>query len=325
MNTTSQLPTTLIEAVKYFSDINVCNEYMISIKWPDGKIVCPACGGERIGRINRSNGVKMLRCNTKPCRKQFSAKIGTIFEDSPLGLDKWFVGVWCITNAKNGISSHELGRAIGVTQKTAWFMLHRIRLAMRAKSFQMIKGHVETDETFIGGKARNIHKARRKALIKGRGTVGKVVVHGMIERGGKVRARVVKNQKTATLQAEVRAHVEPGSTVYSDALASYTGLSDKYVHEVIDHAVEYVRGNVHTNSMENFWCILKRALMGTYTHVAPEHLDRYLDEQINRFNNRKIGDQKRFVESMAGVIGRRLTWAELTAKEEDDDFNLDLS
>lgn len=200
---------------------------------------------------------------------------------------------------------------------------------MRAKTYRKISGEVETDETFIGGKARNIHASRRKALIKGRGTVGKVVVHGMLERGGIVRAKVVKNQKTATLQAEVRAHVAPGATVYSDALSSYTGLSDAYIHEVIDHAKEYVReGGIHTNGMENFWCLLKRALTGTYTHVAPEHLDRYLDEQINRFNNRKGTDKTRFIQSMAGTIGRRLTWKELTATEIDPmdvGFSMDLS
>lgn len=188
-------PKTLIEAVRYFSDVDVCNDYMARVKWPDGKIICPKCGCDKVGKIKTR---KMLRCNTKGCRKQFSYKVGTIFEDSPLGLDKWFVAVWCITNAKNGISSYELHRALGVTQKTAWFMLHRVRVAMQEGSFVKLEGTVESDETFVGGKAKNMHADKRAQRIKWRGPIGKAIVHGVLERGGKMIAGVVKDQKRSS-------------------------------------------------------------------------------------------------------------------------------
>ena len=302
-------PKTLIAAVKFFSDIDTCNEYMVRIKWPDGKITCPKCGCDKVGKITTR---KMLRCNSKGCRKQFSYKVGTIFEESPVGLDKWFVAVWCITNAKNGISSYELHRAIGVTQKTAWFMLHRVRLAMQEGGFTKMQGTCEADETFVGGKAKNMHADVRKRKIKGTGTVGKAIVQGVMERGGKVSAGVVKNTKRSTLQSNVRKVVEPGSSIYTDALASYAGLADDYLHETVDHAVEYVKGDAHTNSMENFWSLLKRCINGTYISVMPWHLSKYVDEQTFRFNERHGNDSQRFDEVMTRVVGKRLTYGELT-------------
>ena len=303
-------PKTLMEAVTYFADADVCHNYMKSLKWPDGCITCPNCGGDNIGEIASR---RMFQCKAKDCRKQFSVKVGTIFEDSPLSLQKWFVTVWMIANAKNGVSSCELARAIGVTQKSAWHMLHRVRLAMQTKSFRKIQGEVESDETFVGGRKSNMHKVKREALPKGRGTVGKAVVQGIIERGGEVQAKVVPNQKRSTLQAIIRENVEPGTSVYTDALASYQGLSDDYLHAVIDHAIAYVDGRVHTNTMENFWSLLKRSLMGTYVAVRPEHLDAYLDEQVERFNARKLDDGGRFQRVIGRVLGRRLTWAELVS------------
>ena len=301
-------PQTLIEAVKHFADLDQCNEYMSSIKWPDGKITCPHCGCDNIGKIETR---KMLKCRSKGCRKQFSYKVGTIFEDSPLGLDKWFVAVWCIVNAKNGISSYELHRALGVTQKSAWHMLHRIRLAMQEGSFVKLKGTVESDETFVGGKAKNMHKDVRARKITGRGAGGKAIVHGVLERGGKIIAGVVGNRKRPSVQKAIRENVEPGSTVYTDELKSYIGLDDKFVHEMIDHAKEYVRGDVHTNGMENFWSLLKRCINGTYVSVMPWQLERYVDEQVCRFNARKLNDAERFTEVMARVVGRRLTYRKL--------------
>lgn len=315
MTQRQSLPKTLIEAVRYFSDIDQCNEYMKSIKWPDGKIVCPHCNGERIGEIKTR---RMLRC--KDCRKQFSYKVGTIFEDSPLGLDKWFVAVWCITNCKNGISSYELGRAIGVTQKSAWHMLHRIRLCMQQKSFKKIIGEIESDETFVGGKRKYMHAEKRHQLT-GRGTVGKTIVQGLLQRTtanepSQVRLKVVPNQKRRTLQAEIRENVKKGEVVYTDKLASYEGLDREYVHSMIDHAVRYVDGRVHTNGIENFWSLLKRALKGTYVKVAPWHLFRYLDEQSFRFNRRKITDALRFDSVLRSVLNVKLTYADLTGKTE---------
>ena len=301
-------PKTLLEAVRHFSDLSVCHQHLVLVKWPDGKITCPKCGGEHVGEIKSR---RMFQCKAKECRKQFSAKVGTIFEDSPLGLDKWFVAVWSIANAKNGISSHELHRALGVTQKTAWFMLHRIRLAMQTGTFRKLKGEVEVDETGIGGLAGNMHKADRKRKITGTGFSNKVIVQGMLERGGQVRCQVVKNNRKTTLDPNVRAHVEAGATVYTDALASYNQLKDEYQHQVIDHAVCYVMDRVHTNGIENFWSLLKRMLNGTYISVRAWHLFRYLDEEAFRFNQRKGGDASRFAEVMGGVVGKRLQYAEL--------------
>jgi transposase-like protein len=259
----------------------------------------------------------MFQCKAKECRKQFSAKVGTIFEDSPLGLDKWFVAVWSITNAKNGISSCELARALGVTQKTAWFMLHRVRLAMKTRSFNKIGGKggvVEADETYIGGLKQNMHDAKRFAL-KGTGSKGKSIVVGLLDRTTrKVRAKVIEGTANRpTLHAVIHKHIEPGTQLCTDALSAYRGLDEQYIHSVIDHAVAYAEDHVHTNGLENFWSILKRALKGTYIHTSPEHLFRYLDEQILRFNERKGNDAQRFNHVMQFVPGRRITYRELTA------------
>jgi transposase-like protein len=308
MNTKSNHPTTLLEAVRHFSDLEVCHRFMVSIKWPDGKIICPKCGGDHVGEIKSRH---MFQCKTKNCRKQFSTKVGTIFEDSALGLDKWFVGVWCIVNAKNGISSHELSRALGITQKSAWHMLHRIRLAMRTKSFnRKLDGTIEADETFIGGAAKF---RRRSKQLKGTGTIGKAVVFGLLERKGEVRVNVVPNYKRVTLHRHIRENVKEGSELFTDAMESYNGM-DEYTHDIVDHAVAYVKGRVHTNGLENFWTLLKRGIKGTYVAVAPFHLQRYLDEQAFRFNKRKGNDMTRFLEAMHSVCGKRLAFAELTGQ-----------
>jgi transposase-like protein len=312
----TELPATLIEAVRHFSDIDTCNELMARIKWSDGKIACPHCDSERIGKIETR---KMLRC--KDCRKQFSYKVGTIFEDSPLGLDKWFVAVWCIANAKNGISSCELARALGITQKSAWFLLHRVRLAMQTGSFRKpLEGEVESDETFIGGSIPNMHKSKRAAMPKGRGTVGKVVVQGLLQRStadapSYVKLAVVPNPKRRWLHYEIQQNVKRGTIVYTDSLPSYEGLDTEYIHQTIDHAVSYVEGRVHTNGIENFWSLLKRMLRGTYVAVSPWHLFRYLDEEAYRFNGRKQNDGERFAEVMGRVVGKRIQYKELIGAE----------
>lgn len=308
-----ETPKTLLEAVRYFTDLDACNKLMISLKWPDGKIVCPKCGSDKIGRIETR---RLLRCNAPDCRKQFSAKVGTIFEDSPLGLDKWFVCVWSIANAKNGISSCEVARALGATQKTAWFMLHRIRKAMDTDSFKKMDGEVESDETYIGGKAANMHAARRARVITGRGGAGKTIVHGLLERGiggepSQVRASVIPDTEAGTLVPEIAHNVAPSATIYTDSHASYMGLFNRWVHQWVNHATAYVVGRVHTNGLENFWSILKRGLRGTYIHVAHFHLFRYLDEQVFRFNKRKLTDSERFQTVMQSVIGKRLTFRQL--------------
>jgi transposase-like protein len=261
---------------------------------------------------------RIWKCSV--CRKQFSIKAGTVFEDSPIGLDKWLPAVWLIANDKNGISSWELHRAIGVTQKTAWFMLHRIRLAMQDGKHGGGKlggegDHVEVDETFIGGKARNMHKDVRARKITGRGPEGKAIVAAVLQRGGKVRAKVVSSRRKPELQQLVRDNVEAGSNLYSDALKSYEGL-DEYTHQVIDHAVAYVDGQIHTNGMENFWSLLKRGLKGTYVSVEPFHLFRYVDEQAFRYNNREDkNDFDRFKLALSMIVGKRLTYRALIGKE----------
>lgn len=307
------LPTTLLSAVRYFSDRDRCNEYMQSIKWPDGRVTCPTCGCESCSPVK---GRPVLTCNNKDCRKQFSYKVGTIFEDSPLGLDKWFVAVWAIANCKNGISSHELARAIGVTQKTAWFMLHRIRTAMEVDGGDNLSGEVEADETFIGGVAANMHKRRREQVVTGRGAAHMTAVQGIMQRGGEVRTFVVPNVEGETLRGNVLRNVKRTATVNTDAAPAYSGLSRSYRHLSIDHAVEFVRGTCHTNSVENFWSLLKRSIKGTYTKVAPFHLHRYCHEQAYRFNQRLASDLGRFTALMARVLGRRLTYRQLCAIED---------
>ena len=302
-------PDSLLEAVRYFSDLDVCHSYLRRIRWPRG-VVCPHCDSRKVGEISRQR----LRC--KECRKDVRDKAGTIFEDSPLGLDKWFVAVWCIANCKNGISSHELARAIDVTQKTAWFMLHRIRKAMEVGNFDKTDGPAEADATYIGGKAANMHKDRREEVIRGRGTVGKAIVHGVLQRGepSQVRANVVGADDAAALVPAVRRQVRYGATVYTDEAAAYGPLSLTHWHQAIDHSRAYAVGEIHTNGLENFWSLLKRSLKGTYVAVATFHMERYLDEQCFRYNQRKLDDAGRFKCVLDAVVGKRLTWRILTAQ-----------
>lgn len=302
------LPKNLLEAVRYFTDIEVATDFVAKLRWPNGP-VCPRCEGTEYSYLTTR---RVWKC--KSCKKQYSVKVGTIFEDSPLGLDKWLPAIWLIANSKNGISSHELGRALGVTQKSTWFMLHRIRLAMQTGSFEKFSGEVEIDETYIGGKARNMHKADRPAKISGRSHLNKTVVLGMIERGGTVRAEVVPNVKKTTLQSRIKEAVEPGASIFTDNLYSYTGLDWRYDHRTVDHASRYVDGQVHTNHMENFWALLKRGLHGTYISVEPFHLFRYLDERVFTFNLRDKTDYGRFESVLRACAGRRLTYAELTGQ-----------
>jgi transposase-like protein len=281
---------------------------------------CPICGSDRVGYLAKQ---KRWQCSNRHQLRQFSIKVGTIMEDSPIGLDKWLPVLWLIANCRNGISSWEIHRDLGVTQKTAWFMLHRIRLAMQDdQTGGKLGGEVEVDETFIGGKARNMHQDKRAAKIHGTGPQGKTIVAAVLERKGKVRAKVVQNRRKKELQSLVRDNVEPGCNLYSDALKSYAGLKGEYAHQVIDHAEAYVNGQIHTNGCENFWSLLKRGINGTYVSVEPFHLFRYVDEQAFRFNNRKdadgeaTNDATRFSKLCDQIVGRRLTYKQLIGKEE---------
>jgi len=306
-------PKSLQEAIVYFSNPDNCIDYLAIRRWPDGKVTCPTCGCET---VKFSEKRRTWTCAKHHAKREFSIKIGTVMEDSPIPLDKWLTATWLVTNCKNGISSYEIARDVKVTQKSAWFMLHRIRLAMQDDFFgSKLDGEVEVDETFIGGKARNMHVSERKRRITGTGGKDKTAVVGILERGGKVRAAVVPSRRRKVLQDEVRKHVTAGAALYTDALLSYEGLASEYAHQVVDHATQYVDGRVHTNGLENFWSLLKRGISGTYVSVEPFHLFRYLDEQMFRFNNRKdLDDAGRFDLTVSQLVGKRLTFAALTGK-----------
>src|SRR5713101_578859 len=312
-----KVPKTFLEAVQYFSDGDMCLKFMVALRWPKG-VVCPHCGSKKVTFLENAT---LWKCKTVHPRQKFSAKVGTIFEDSPIGLEKWLPAMWLAVNCKNGISSYEIARDLGVTQKTAWFMLHRIRLSMHNGAVGKFSGRVEADETYIGAKARYMHKDKRTGV--GHAGLKKTAVQGILERTtpykhSQVVLKVVDNTRRPELCGNVRQHVEQGSTVCTDALMSYDDLEHDYDRRVIDHAISYAQGHVHTNGLENFWSLLKRALHGTYVNVEPFHLFRYLDEQAFRFNERKDSDAGRFAKALGGIVGKTLKYAKLIAAEGGD-------
>jgi transposase-like protein len=317
---------TLQQAIQHFTDSENCRKFMVFVRWPDGTPKCPYCGATKLTWLAKAN---VYRCYGDHKKQKFSLKVGTVFEDSPIGLDKWLPALWLLCNAKNGISSYELHRALGVTQKTAWFMLHRIRLAMETKSFVKFGGPdsapVEADETFVGGKVGNMHRAVVRKRFKGMASQAhnqtKAIVMGIRDRETRqVRARVIPDVNRETLQNEILANVEKKSTVYTDAAQGYYNLARRdFIHDTVNHLEEYVRGQVHTQGIENFWSLLKRGLKGTYVAVEPFHLDRYVTEQVFRYNNRAtkdnpLTDGDRFTLAASQISGKRLTYAELTGK-----------
>jgi len=316
---------TLAQAIQHFADSENCRKFMVFVRWPDGTPKCPYCGATKLTWLAKA---KVYRCYSDHPKQKFSLKVGTVFEDSPIGLDLWLPAVWLLANCKNGISSYELARDLGVTQKSAWFMLHRIRTAMQTNSFLKMggpeSGPIEVDETYIGGKPKNMHKDKRDAkyaIIPKGGTSGKAIVMGMRDRETRqVRAKVIPNVKRTTLQAEILANIEKKSTVYTDAAFGYFQLAHQgFVHDTVNHVNEYVLGQVHTQGIENFWSLLKRGLNGTYVAVEPFHLDKYVAEQVFRFNNRAtkdnpLNDADRFTLAVSRIAGKRLTYAELTGK-----------
>jgi transposase-like protein len=331
-NKTMTEPKSLQQAIVYFSNPDNCIDYLAIRRWPDGKVTCPTCGSESV-KFNPNR--RLWQCSTHHAKRQFSIKVGTVMEDSAIPLDKWLTATWLVTNCKNGISSYEIARDVKVTQKSAWFMLHRIRLAMQddtlgAKFGTTGEAEVEVDEAFIGGKMSNRHKSRRDHFDKVRSEtvdangikhMGRVAVQGILDRDlRRVRAKVVPNVKRETLQYEILSQVEMGAKLYSDDAVAYNELASLYAHEVVNHSLEYVRGRVHTNGMENFWSLLKRGLNGTYVAVEPFHLFRYIDEQVFRYNNRAtkdnpLNDSDRFNLVVSQMLGKRLTFAQVTGKE----------
>src|SRR6266542_550112 len=310
--TSCAVPLTLVEAIRHFADPDVSLEFLASLRWPDG-VTCPHCAAEKPMFLKTR---RIWKCRS--CRKQFSVKVGTVFEDSPLGLDKWLPALWLLANAKNGVSSYELARSLGITQKTAWFMLGRIRLAMESKSFEKLEGEVEIDETFIGGKSQNMHKSRRHLpqRLGAKAGMSKTAVLGMLQRseekgGSRVRALVVEGVKRSHLIHDIESYVEECSAVYTDSLQSYRNLSARYAHENIDHSREWAKGRVHTNGLENFWSVLKRGIKGTYISIDPFHAFRYVGEQSFRFNLRQLTDGERFKNVARDIVGKRLTYRAL--------------
>jgi transposase-like protein len=328
MKLPTEFPKSLIQATRYFADPDVCVDFVASMRWPGG-VTCPHCEGKRVSYLSSR---RIWKCMAKDCHKQFSVKTFSVFEDSPIALDKWLTAVWLVVNCKNGISSYEIARDVKVTQKSAWFMLHRIRLALRDGNWNRKidgdGGPIEVDETFIGGKYQNMHRSRRMGLPNGmKADRGKAVVMGMLERDiRKVRAKVIPDVTRETLQNEILNQIEKKSTVYTDKATGYDRLkAQDFIHETVNHMEEYVRGQVHTQGIENFWSLLKRGLKGTYVAVEPFHLDRYVDEQMFRYNNRAtrdnpLNDADRFMLAVSQIAGKRLTYKELTGKEAEAAF-----
>jgi hypothetical protein len=312
-------PKTLQEAVIYFADYANCHKAMIALRWPGGTVACPTCGSLKVTYLENA---RVWKCYEKHPKAKFSLKVGTIFEDSPIALQKWFPALWMLVNCKNGISNYELGRALGVTQKSAWFMLSRLRLALQDDPRFKFTGHTEADESYIGGKARFMHQYRKNRIGKqsGRSLGGKVAVMGLLERNerkgkSQVRLKVTTGVRKSHIQDHVRDHLALGAELSTDNFHSYHGLGKFYIHKFIDHAEKYVDGNVHTNGLENFWSLLKRSIKGTYVSIEPFHLFRYLDEQAFRFNKRDGNDSNRFTAALRGILGKRLTYAGLTGSD----------
>ena len=316
-------PKTLQDAVILFRDTDTCIQYLAAKRWPDGVAVCPICGERGVPYVEAR---RVWQCKNRHSKCQFSVKVGTIFEESPIALGKWLTAMWMVANCKNGVSSHEIARSVGVTQKTGWFMLHRIRLALGYEQPHQLGGEdggpVEVDEIFVGGKPKNMHASRRRRMMTAEhGNNGKAIVMGMLDRElRQVRAKVIPNVKRDTLQAAILDEIEKGSTVYTDQWPGYDKLAaQEYVHETVNHMLEYVRGHVHTQGIHNFWSLLKRSLSGTYVAVEPFHLDRYVGEQMFRYNNRAtkdnpLTDADRFALAVSQIVGKRLTYAELTGR-----------
>jgi transposase-like protein len=315
-------PKTLRDAIIYFADEDNAHAFMVAIRWPEGP-QCPHCGTFNVRLLSTR---RVFRCKAKGCRKDFTAKRGTIFEDSPISLSKWFAAGWLLVNCKNGVSSYEVARDLGVCQKTAWFMLHRLRRAIKAKSFdKKLAGVVEADEAYIGGLFKNMHKSRRQQVRAEsdaagastmRGAIGKTFVQAVLERGGEVRAQVLETLSLAPRLDFLKEHAEPGAALMTDEGYDSPQVDAAFAHEFVNHQIEYVRGNVHCNGVENFWSLLQRGLSGTYVSVEPYHLSAYVDEQAFRYNNRKTDDGERFVRAMTGAPGCRLTYRKLTGKED---------
>jgi transposase-like protein len=288
----------LPDLIQRFGSEDKCYAYLEHLRWPDG-VRCPRCESDKISRIHKRH---QFDCDS--CRYQFSVRVGTIFHDSRLPLWKWFLAAYMISHSKKGVSSLQLQRMIGVSYKTAWHLSHRIRAAMKTDIDQLLKGVVEVDETWVGGKVRG----------RGRGYKGnKALVVGAVQRGGKIRLGVIKDRSRESLHGFINKHVDDETeAIFTDDWEAYRGIADEdTMHETVNHSAgEYVRDEVHTNSVENIWSLLKRSVMGTYHHLSAKHLPAYLEEITFRFNNR--GNPFMFRDTILALIGHnQLTFQEL--------------
>jgi ISXO2-like transposase domain/Transposase zinc-ribbon domain len=300
-----KLPQSELEAVRYFADEERCIKFVAEQRWPNG-VICPTCGRADVSYLKTQ---RRWQCKSAHSKRQFSVKTGTIFEDSPLGLNKWLPAIWKIVNSKNGVSSYEMASALQITQKSAWFLNHRIREALKVGHFEKLSGTVEGDETYVGGRHHQGHK---------HGFDNKTAIVGLVEKkkgSGRARAYVTKTADATNAVGFMKANVKAGSTIHTDESRIYYNVKRDYKHEVVNHGQrEYARGDVSTNSIEGVWNLFKRSYKGTYTHMAPKYLSRYVDEHIYRYNNRQLGASERFV-GWFSTSGRRLAYSTLMANQ----------
>lgn len=297
--------SSVIELIRHFDTEAKCAEYLAMKRW-NGNPVCPKCGHDKVYTLKG----KTQRYKCGGCREQFSVRVGTIFEASPIKLQTWFLAIYLVTAHKKGISSLQLSRDLNVTQKTAWFMLHRIRFAMGMEPSEQLDGTVEVDETFVGGKVKNMHRSKRPEGAQGGG--GKAAVLGMLDRDGDLIAKHVPDTEKSTLLPIINAAVAKGSTICTDEFPAYKSLRRVYDHQTVKHsAEEYVRGAIHTNSIEGFWSLLKRGIVGIYHFTSEKHLQKYVDEFAYRYNSRTMNDSSRFAH-MTTTLSGRLTYSMLT-------------
>lgn len=297
----------LQDAIIYFSDKDRAFEFAKNLRWKDGIVRCPFCNSSNHWFMS---SYKKWKC--KNCRKQFTIKNNTFMHDSHISIDKWMCAIWIMTTFRGGISSYELGRALKISQSSAWFLSHRIRNLLSELNPELLSGVIEADETFVGGKLKNKHYKQRKH-IKGRGAVGKTIVFGVRQRKGKCIAKVIPNTQEQTLCSEIVKIIKKGSNVYTDSFPAYNNLSVDYQHSSVDHSNgEYVCGDVHTNGIENIWSQLKHKVRSTHRgRISKKHLQRYIDELLFRLNNRGIDDWSRFETILRKINSKSLTYNEL--------------
>jgi transposase-like protein len=309
----------LIQFYNSFATEELCQKFLFEQRWSNG-VVCPKCGEIGVKTYKLKSG--RLKCSS--CRNTFTVRMGSIFEESPVPLQKWFLAIYLCTSLKKGISSLQLSKYIGVTQKTAWFMLQRIRHVFESGSFEKLSGEVEMDEAYVGGKDSNKHATKRTKYLTGKGSQGfgsknsKTPVVGMVERGGDLHAVVTSDTGSATLMGLVRKHIDIDATIYTDEHMPYRTLPKiGYKHESVNHGTkEFVNGMASTNTAESFWSHLKRGIDGIYHHVSPKHLQKYCDEYSYRWNTRKMTDGERFEDWFKQVDGKRLMYKNLIEKRQ---------